>query len=552
MKFRYLISALLLSGSFSLMADAPSGYYDSCDGKTQRALKSQLYSIVKSHTAIPYGTGSGSTWTAFRSTDVDESDNTWYDIYTTNRVAVSGSTGAASGMNIEHTFPKSWWGGANNDAYKDIGHLMPCNSVANSTRGNYPYAEVGSARTISSKCDNPNFKYGTPVSGQGGGASLVFEPADEYKGDLARNYFYMVTCYQNLSWSTDGLHTAAQGDYPTLQSWAIELLLKWHRQDPVSEKELKRNDGLYKVQKNRNPFIDHPEFAEHIWGNLQDEAWHDGEDPVTPPVTPTGDPELTSPINGDYYTFADVQLSESLTLTVPVLGTNFTHSLAAKIEGTDARCFSIVVGSTALSALTISASDINDAAGYYLKVRYTPDSFTAANELHAATLTFTGQDLETPVVVNLQGTCFEQVTLTPVVALEPEDVTDNSYTIRWTPSVDTVDTYTIYRCIHALDESDEDEEIEYDVDATQTSFQITDRDPASTETYYITASFEGVESAPSNTITVAASTGIGSVYESEAAAAYFTVDGIALPEAPTAPGLYIKRTANTATTIVVR
>ncbi len=95
-------------------------------------------------------------------------------------------------------------------------------------------------------------------------AKLVFEPADEYKGDFARTYFYVVTAYQNLSWKYT--YMVADGDYPSLQPWAIEMLLKWHRDDPVSEKELKRNEVVYSIQTNRNPFIDYPELAEYIWG----------------------------------------------------------------------------------------------------------------------------------------------------------------------------------------------------------------------------------------------------------------------------------------------
>lgn len=95
---------------------------------------------------------------------------------------------------------------------------------------------------------------------------MVFEPIDEYKGDLARSYFYMVTCYQDslATWKTDMLDNTGRDLF---SAWSKELLLKWHRLDPVSQKELKRNEAVYAIQKNRNPFIDHPELVEKIWGN---------------------------------------------------------------------------------------------------------------------------------------------------------------------------------------------------------------------------------------------------------------------------------------------
>lgn len=542
------VRSLILGSALSLMgvtafATAPEGYYSQCEGKKQRALKSQLYSIIKSHKSIPYGTGNGATWTAFRHTDVDESDNTWYDIYTSNRVRVQGTSGAASGMNIEHTFPKSWWGGAKNAAYTDIGHLMPSNSNANSTRNNHPYGEVSSPRA--NKVQNATYKYGSPVSGQGGGASIVFEPADEYKGDLARNYFYMVTCYQNLSWSAEGLRTAAQGDYPTLQPWAIEFLLKWHRQDPVSDKERKRNDGLWSQQQNRNPFIDHPELAEHIWGNLQDKAWHQGEDPEdpdnpTPPEDPDDPAVLTSPADGDFYPAGDVRPGEIATITVPVLGARFKHAVVARIEGLDANCFDIAAGGSLLKALSITQADVNSEEGYYLTVRYAPVSVTPGNSCHTATLTLSGKDLDAPVTIYVQGTCTEEVELAAPVALEAEDVADEGYTARWLKSTDEIDGYTLYRDIYTEDGSAVDRTLEYDVDPDADSFAVTDRDPNLKETYRLVATKGSSVSPESNVIIVEATNCVGDIFtETDGTETYYTTDGVRLPGKPSDCGIYI-------------
>lgn len=544
MKRSYLIGLLLgLAACPGAMADAPEGYYSACEGKTQRALKSQLYSMLKNHTAVPYGSGSNSTWWAFHFTDVDESDNTWYDIYTTKRVAVTGDSEAGAGMNIEHTFPKSWWGGTKNDAYKDIGHLMPSESKSNSTRGNYPYAEVETVR------DNPEsymtFKRGTPKSGQGGNASMVIEPSDEYKGDLARNYFYMVTCYQDLTWSSDGLNTAAQGDYPTLQPWAQEMLLRWHRDDPVSDKERKRNDGLYQVQNNRNPFIDHPEMVEHIWGDLQETLWYENSSPIDPPTT--DEPVLTSPVAGEVYHFGNVALGESATVTIPILGSGFTHSITLSISGRDADMFRFVVASTEFSGLTILPADINNESGYYLTLRYTPSSFTPEGTCHEAVIELKSKDIEgESFTVTAQGTCPEPVELVPPVALDPENLTATSYTARWIASTSPLDGYLLYRNIYSPDGSTVAETITYDVEADQVSFEITDRDSSVNESYWLVALWGGQTSEPSNVITVAALDAIDEIGLGlqPSGAEYFTVDGVALPGEPSQPGVYVVRRGN--------
>ncbi|MBP3298959.1 MAG: endonuclease, partial [Muribaculaceae bacterium] len=266
MKYRSVFLTLATAlAALSAGAAIPAGYYDACKGKSKGALKSQLYTIVKNHNAISYG---DATWRAFKSTDVRDGKY-WWDIYTDANVNISGN----SSMNIEHSFPKSWWGGGKNDAYRDIVHLMPVNANANNLRNNYPFAEVETEKSYKQQVPSPRFRYGYPKSGQGGNATYVFEPDDEYKGDLARTYFYMVTCYQNLTWSGNGTYTAAQNTYPTLQPWAQEMLLRWHREDPVSQKELDRNEGVYREQGNRNPFIDHPEMVEHIWGDRQNQGW---------------------------------------------------------------------------------------------------------------------------------------------------------------------------------------------------------------------------------------------------------------------------------------
>lgn len=270
------------------MADAPAGYYDSLEGLTGVQLKKAVKAIVKGHhSRISYG---DATWTAFRLTDVREENGTkyWWDMYSNEKVVVGSSKPNNSVMNIEHSVAKSWWGGGTNDAYCDICHLNPSNSDANSRKSNYPLAEAG---TVS--WTNGVTIIGKPKSGQGGGASSIYEPCDEYKGDMARVFMYMFTVYDDISWGSQYDWMYDTSSDLTLQPWAYNLLLKWSANDPVSVKERNRNDGIMaSAQKGRNPFIDLPDLAEYIWGSKSGKAFHlngtVNPDPVVPtPVDPT-------------------------------------------------------------------------------------------------------------------------------------------------------------------------------------------------------------------------------------------------------------------------
>ena len=169
-------------------------------------------------------------------------------------------------MNIEHSFPKSWWGGNTNQAYKDLFNLMPCEVSINSAKSNYAMGVVTSVKT-----NNGCTKVGKGSAGSK--TANLWEPADEWKGDFARSYFYMVTTYSDLTWTGEGLTMLEQDEWPTLQRWAYELFLKWNRQDPVDDIERQRNEAVYGIQGNRNPFVDFPNLAEYIWCDSVDYAF---------------------------------------------------------------------------------------------------------------------------------------------------------------------------------------------------------------------------------------------------------------------------------------
>ena len=143
----------------------------------------------------------------------------------------------------------------------DAFHVYPTDGKVNGIRSNYPHGETN-ASPIGGKALG---KLGSSsVSGYSG---IVYEPDDEYKGDIARTYFYFVTCYEDKLSGFDKNNVLTGDTYPSLTSWFYNLMLDWHREDPVSDKELARNEAVYQHQKNRNPFIDYPELAEHIWGD---------------------------------------------------------------------------------------------------------------------------------------------------------------------------------------------------------------------------------------------------------------------------------------------
>ena len=150
--------------------------------------------------------------------------------------------------------------------YTDVFHLYPTDGRVNGQRANYPFGECAGGTTLNNgkgRLGNSTFPDYT---------GRVFEPIDDYKGDFARTYFYFVTRYEDVM-TTIGGDSFNKTTYPSFSTWSLNLFLKWHRNDPVSEKEINRNNVIYGFQENRNPFIDHPELVEHIWGNLMGTPW---------------------------------------------------------------------------------------------------------------------------------------------------------------------------------------------------------------------------------------------------------------------------------------
>lgn len=263
-----LIFLLIQSlGSFAQSFNDES-YYGSAEGKLTSALKTQLSSIISAN----YVTKSYDyLYTIYETSDVTASGKIW-DMYSTctwtfgNKQCGNYST-VCDCYNREHSIPQSWFN-EQSPMKSDAFHVYPTDGKVNGQRSNYPFGECSSGTSLGS---NALGKLG--YSTFAGYTDKVFEPDDEYKGDFARTYFYFVTRYESKMSSFSG-DSFAKNTYPSLSEWSINLFLKWHRQDPVSEKEINRNEAVFAYQKNRNPFIDHPELAEYIWGTCKGEPWN--------------------------------------------------------------------------------------------------------------------------------------------------------------------------------------------------------------------------------------------------------------------------------------
>lgn len=385
MKRIFYFLALLTCNSIAF-ATAPAGYYDAADNTNTNTLRLALRDIISSgYTSISYG----DLWNAYATTDVNPSTGMIWDMYSgCSFTLYSDQCGTYSSecdcYNREHTTPKSWFGDAS-PMYSDLFNVYPTDGKVNGMRSNYPYGEVGSASYVSgngSKVGSSDFS---------GYSGTVFEPMDEYKGDLARTVMYMATRYaSNLSSWVSGYSGSTDVEVvfngtSGLTAYAINLLLSWSRMDPVSAKETARNDAVYAIQKNRNPFVDYPGLEEYIWGNKTSELFSvsgipspGGEDQ---PVITTG--RVVD--NGTTLSFGIVGDSSQKALRVKTQ--DITGDLTVQVTGDG---FSVPVS-------VISAA--NAEAGYDLTVTFAPG---VAGD-YTGVLTISGGGLPVDFVVTLSG-----------------------------------------------------------------------------------------------------------------------------------------------------
>ena len=269
MKHTFAILFTLLFCGYLFAEDCPYSYLE---GKKGQDIREALYAKIKNHTVLSYS----SVWASATGADDrgDGSDNIG-DMYSNctfskwDKCGSGESTHDCECYNREHVLPQSWWGNDDSEPMKtDLHHIIPTDRLANSQRSAWPLGEVSTVQWT-----NGSSKLGYGTFGSSGN-NYTFEPADEYKGDFARIYFYMATCYMDKDFTVQGKgYQVFLDGTATFKASVVNMYLKWHRNDPVSQKEINRNNKVAQKQGNRNPFVDEPELAEYIWGNKKNVAY---------------------------------------------------------------------------------------------------------------------------------------------------------------------------------------------------------------------------------------------------------------------------------------
>ncbi|GEN72206.1 endonuclease [Chryseobacterium lathyri] len=319
-------------------AQAPAGYYNSANGLSGAALKTELSSII---TNGHQDKGYSGLWTGYKTTDIDknyENDGSIMDIYSerpsgtdpykytpgTNQCGTYSTEGNC--YNREHIVPQSLFSEAA-PMVSDIHFIRATDGKVNGMRSNYPFGKVGSATFTSQN----GSKLGS--SSSSGYAGTVFEPIDEFKGDVARMIFYFVTRYQSKLSSFSSGNMLGSSTFPGLQTWELNVLLAWHAQDPVSQAEINRNNASYTFQGNRNPFIDNPSYVGQIWGSSPG---------TTDPGTPTPGTEC---INETFGTIPTASSASYLTRTWTGSGISWTATDARTDQTINGQAITVRNGS---------------------------------------------------------------------------------------------------------------------------------------------------------------------------------------------------------------
>ena len=404
---------ILVSSIFSLNAAIPTGYYASVDGRQGDNIVEALYQKINEHTNVGYD----GLYDVYKTSDNTAEGYVW-DMYSTCTFAhindkCGGYKKVCDCYNREHSVPASWFKDAS-PMYSDPFHVIPTDGYVNNQRSNYPLGECvgGSSAGTQSLC-----RRGT--SSRADYSGTVFEVPDQYKGDFARAYFYMVTCYRNRDFTS--ANGTAMFTYKSsvagLTSYAVNLLMDWHRLDPVSEKEIDRNNAIYAAQGNRNPYIDYPCLAEYIWGESR------GEKVVLDELMSSSDeaflasdrtgchckvssPTILSPKANTNVVIGSSSVGEPVSSIIHVSGILFTSPVTVSLSGDHAKMFTL-----SAQPMVIPADSIND--GFNLKVTYTPDVIGQ----HSCTLSFSSTDLEHVHAVTITGNCKAEL-VEPVTGTE--------------------------------------------------------------------------------------------------------------------------------------
>ncbi len=556
-----------LTGNTTTSSDPNSDYYSVVNGQTCADLKTVLHNLIKGHTQYSYN----SLWSVYQQTDdrINDSGNETivWDMYSDNPAAgeneftfVAEQCGSyqteGDCYNREHSFPKSWWGGSTSATqHNDIFVVVPVDGWINGLRNNNPYGVVQTGGAI--QTTNNGSKLGSSAIPIPGYTGNVFEPIDAYKGDLARGYFYMLTRYENeiAGWENFTVESDAVLDgnsYPGMEQWAIDMLIDWHTNDPVSQKEIDRNNEVFNYQQNRNPFIDHPEYVAMIWQGCS--GGGDTEAPTAPnnllaSNTSASSTDLSWDLSNDnigvtgYNVYQDgtiVTTSATTTITITGLAelTSYTFQVtaydAAGNESTFSNNATATTGTgadtqaptvpTSLSAsnVTVTTADLswnasNDNVGVTGYNIYQNGSIVSSTA--GTTTTISGLTASTTYLFNVSAydaagnesatsSTISITTDTPAdnqaptvpTSLSVANVTDISADLSWNASNDNVGVtgYNIYQDGIVISST------------SSTSFVVTGLTAGSTYLFNVSAfDAAGNESATSSTISVTTSGGAG-------------------------------------------
>lgn len=462
------ITTLLLGFLFTLtMAQAPANYYDGTAGLTGAALKTKLSQIISNGHK---DNGYDGLYNGYQKTDRDyffENDGTVLDMYSENpngpdpynftpgQKQCGSYSKEGDCYNREHVIPQSLFS-SNAPMVSDINFIRPTDGKVNGMRSNYPFGMVS----------NPSFtsRNGSKVGNNTtpGYSGTVFEPINTFKGDIARMVFYFVTRYESRMVNFNSGNMLGTNTYPSLQDWELQVLLNWAAQDPVSPEEIARNNASYDFQGNRNPYIDHPEWVQAVWG---------------PSSSDTQAP--TAPTN--------LVVNSTTASTVALSWTASTDNVAVT-------SYSVYVNGVFKMNVTTTSATVTG-----LNAATTYDFFVKANDLAGNV---------SPQSNTAQGTTLADTVAPSTPAnLSVKSATSTSISLNWTASTDngTVAGYDVY--------------VDGVLNSTVPSntANIVGLTPATTYSFYVIAKDSaGNVSGESNTVqgtTLAANTGTSCVNE---------------------------------------
>ena len=399
-------------------AQGPNGsgtYYQAANGKKGEALKTAMFNIIKISSA---GWSYDGLKEAYKTTD-KRSDGylrDWYSnatYYTPGSNFSGGTSAEGQGYNREHLVPQSWFKEAS-PMKSDIWHVVPSDAKINNERGSDPLGEVGSSY---SQSKNGYSKWGKARSGLGY-TGQVFEPNDEVKGDIARAYFYMVTCYENKisDWNSaaNASYVFDGNTYPGLTNWCLTMMMRWSALDPVDDIEIARNNVIA-VKQNRNPFIDYPGLEDYIWGDKKNVAFsynnYEGPSTGKQTVTMSFSPTSVTATLGESFTAPTLSMSAS--------GLSVTYSSSnTNVATVDASTGAVTLNAVGVTIITATFAGNDD---YY-----------ANSATYTLTVKKQGGDNPTPSGETLLWESFSGYTLTSDGSAEISPSNENLDYKSWT------------------------------------------------------------------------------------------------------------------------